>query len=277
MSKLQIIAHRGGNQNWPENTLCAFRQNVAAGVDGIEIDVQTTKEGVAVVYHPDDLSQWTNSSGPIAEKTTEEVTALDASVKYKANGNFQKVCRAEDLKIPTLENVLKQIPNVPLIIDMKSLPADRLVNALFAAIPEGEWKRLRFYSTTAEHTSKIRQRKPDAVVFEDRGVTFQRLMMVNATRQCTQPNKTQWVAYELVRDLNVCDKTKLGSTCIDKLPMEMWTPESVQCTRNMTGAQLVFFGINDKESFERAQQLGAAAVLTDNPAALLPLRKISDQ
>lgn len=45
------IAHRGGAGYWPENTLEAFRNAASTGADAIELDVQTTKDGVQVVNH----------------------------------------------------------------------------------------------------------------------------------------------------------------------------------------------------------------------------------
>ncbi|MDO8494353.1 MAG: glycerophosphodiester phosphodiesterase, partial [Deltaproteobacteria bacterium] len=156
----------------------------------------------------------------------------------------------------------------PIIIDLKSLPADKLVAALLKTIPQKDWPRLRFYSTAPEHTKLIREQRQDAVVFEDRNVTFERLMRVAGSHQCTLDKSQPWIAYELVRELNVCDKTKLGSTCLDKLPFEMWTPESVKCSRRMTGAKLVFFGVNTRETYARARQLGADAVFTDDVATV---------
>lgn len=48
----------------------------------------------------------------------------------------------------------------------------------------------------------------------------------------------------------------------------MWTSESVACTRTMTGAKIVFFGINTAEDYKKARDLGADAVFTDDPALL---------
>jgi glycerophosphoryl diester phosphodiesterase len=45
------IAHRGGAALFPENTLAAFRDAVARGCDGAELDVQLSKDGEVVVYH----------------------------------------------------------------------------------------------------------------------------------------------------------------------------------------------------------------------------------
>jgi len=45
------IAHRGGANIWPENTLFAFEQAASAGFDGAELDVQLTRDGKIVVFH----------------------------------------------------------------------------------------------------------------------------------------------------------------------------------------------------------------------------------
>jgi len=45
------IAHRGGAQLMPENTLVAFKDALARGCDGAELDVQLTRDGVVVVHH----------------------------------------------------------------------------------------------------------------------------------------------------------------------------------------------------------------------------------
>lgn len=50
-----VIAHRGGGGLWPENTLYAFRQSRKMGVDVLEMDVRSSKDGVLVVVHDADL------------------------------------------------------------------------------------------------------------------------------------------------------------------------------------------------------------------------------
>jgi glycerophosphoryl diester phosphodiesterase len=48
---VEIIAHRGAPRQHAENTLPGFRQALAWGVDGIELDVWRTRDGVVVVHH----------------------------------------------------------------------------------------------------------------------------------------------------------------------------------------------------------------------------------
>ncbi|MDI1250353.1 MAG: glycerophosphodiester phosphodiesterase [Lacunisphaera sp.] len=64
-----VIAHRGASVEAPENTLGAFRRALALGVDGIELDVQVTRDGVPVVFHDTSLRRLTGVTGPLATRT----------------------------------------------------------------------------------------------------------------------------------------------------------------------------------------------------------------
>lgn len=46
-----VLAHRGASHHYPPNTLDAFRAAVVLGADGVELDVQLTREGIPVVHH----------------------------------------------------------------------------------------------------------------------------------------------------------------------------------------------------------------------------------
>ena len=45
------IAHRGGADLWPENTMQAFERAIALGVDGIEFDLQLSADGHLLIHH----------------------------------------------------------------------------------------------------------------------------------------------------------------------------------------------------------------------------------
>jgi len=47
----RVIAHRGASAYEPENSLAAFRAAAALGADGVELDVQTTLDGIVIVHH----------------------------------------------------------------------------------------------------------------------------------------------------------------------------------------------------------------------------------
>jgi glycerophosphoryl diester phosphodiesterase len=80
------IAHRGGAQLGPENTLAAFAGALARGSDGVELDVQLSRDGVAVVHHDWRLMKdvarkdgvWLTGPGPrIKDLTFEELRQFD--------------------------------------------------------------------------------------------------------------------------------------------------------------------------------------------------------
>ncbi len=70
-----IYAHRGASQYYPENTMSSFYAGVDMGADGIETDVQITKDGVLVIYHDDSTKEKIGFEGCIADYTWEELRA----------------------------------------------------------------------------------------------------------------------------------------------------------------------------------------------------------
>ena len=47
----KVVCHRGYSGKYPENTLLAFQKAVESGAEGIELDVQLTRDGEVVVIH----------------------------------------------------------------------------------------------------------------------------------------------------------------------------------------------------------------------------------
>lgn len=68
-----VYAHRGASEYYPENTLSSFYAGVDMGANGIENDIQRTKDGVLVVFHDDTIDHVTNGSGRISDYTYEEL------------------------------------------------------------------------------------------------------------------------------------------------------------------------------------------------------------
>lgn len=60
-------AHRGASEYAPENTLSSFYLGLLQGANGIETDVQRTKDGVLVLFHDDTLDRVTDGRGIISD------------------------------------------------------------------------------------------------------------------------------------------------------------------------------------------------------------------
>ena len=76
MSNTKVIAHRGASGYAPENTLEAFVLAVSQKVDGIELDVQLTRDGVPVVIHDETIDRVTSKTGYVKDYTLKELKKL---------------------------------------------------------------------------------------------------------------------------------------------------------------------------------------------------------
>lgn len=94
----KVIAHRGSKGTHPENTLPAFQEAIDVKADGIELDVQLTKDGELVVIHDEKLNRTTNTKGWVKEATLAEIKQLDAGSWFSES--------YQDTRIPTLSEVL---------------------------------------------------------------------------------------------------------------------------------------------------------------------------
>lgn len=66
-------AHRGASQYAPENTMMAFDLGLSMDANGIETDIQLTKDGVAVLFHDDTLERMTGQPGAVEDYTYEQL------------------------------------------------------------------------------------------------------------------------------------------------------------------------------------------------------------
>ena len=109
----QVMAHRGGKQLRPENTLIAFRNAVELGVDALELDVHATRDGALVVIHDSTVDRTTDGTGAVSNFTLEEITALDAGYNWSPGADSDdNPYRGTGVTIPTLEEVLSAFPNI---------------------------------------------------------------------------------------------------------------------------------------------------------------------
>ena len=87
-----ILGHRGASADAPENTLAAFVLAREQGADGIEFDVQLSKDGHIVVFHDQTVERVTNGVGKVSDLTLAEI---------------QSLTMADEQRIPTLDEVFE--------------------------------------------------------------------------------------------------------------------------------------------------------------------------
>ncbi|WP_051331210.1 glycerophosphodiester phosphodiesterase family protein [Aneurinibacillus terranovensis] len=104
-------AHRGSSIKYPENTLLAFSRAIKEGANGIELDVQLTKDNQVVVFHDLSLKRIIRRTGQISNYTLKEIQQFDAGV--------WKHARFKGAKIPTLHEVLRLAAKQKIMINIE--------------------------------------------------------------------------------------------------------------------------------------------------------------
>ncbi|MCB0996405.1 MAG: hypothetical protein KDB21_15015 [Acidimicrobiales bacterium] len=153
------IAHAGGDQEAPHSTMFAFDSAVAAGADVLELDVQLSGDGVLIVQHDDTVGKTTNETGPVADRSFDELAALDAGYWFSPEcwpcqdrpveeyvyrgvrtGEVDPPAGAtpEDFRIITFRELAEAYPDLPFDIEIKGSYPDAVpvAEALAAELRE---------------------------------------------------------------------------------------------------------------------------------------------
>ncbi len=128
-----ISAHRGDTEQAPENSLPAVRSAIDKGIQSVEIDVQLTKDGVAVLNHDATLRRMTGSNSRVSDLTYEQVGKL--AIGRDAEG--------EPIPVPTLEETMAEAKGrIKLLLDLKPHgPSGPLVREVIRLIQDNEMEK----------------------------------------------------------------------------------------------------------------------------------------
>lgn len=159
---MKIWAHRGCSQNYPENTLLAFRKAAEIeGLTGIELDIQLTKDEHIVVFHDEKVNRTSDGIGELRQYTLSELKELKIDA---GDGNYER--------IPTIEEVLdlldgKLREGLLLNIELKNsvFPYEGMEEKIVGLIRErGLQERVVYSSFSGLSLEKIRNLEPDAEI-----------------------------------------------------------------------------------------------------------------
>ena len=135
------IAHQGGEDEFPSNTMYAFKRSLQVGADMLELDVGVTRDGQVVVMHDTTVDRTTNGHGTVASYTLKQLRKLDAAYWFSGGSNAYRHDRARsayrlrgvatgkrkppegftaaDFRVPTLKEVLRAFPHTPINVEIK--------------------------------------------------------------------------------------------------------------------------------------------------------------
>jgi glycerophosphoryl diester phosphodiesterase len=135
------IAHQGGEDEFPSNTMYAFKRSLQVGADMLELDVGVTRDGQVVVMHDTTVDRTTNGHGTVVSYTLKQLRKLDAAYWFSGGSDAYRHDRARsayrlrgvatgrrrppkgftaaDFRIPTLTEVMRAFLRTPINVEIK--------------------------------------------------------------------------------------------------------------------------------------------------------------
>ena len=151
---MKRLAHRGYSDLFPENTMSAFEKAVNSSFEGIETDVQMTKDGELLLLHDDKINRTSNGKGVLRNMTFKEARQYNYNNKMDITE-----------QIPTLDSLLTLLDSTDklLNIEIKDTVSSGLEEKLRDVIMKHRMTdRIYFSSTSLERLLNMRALMPDS-------------------------------------------------------------------------------------------------------------------
>lgn len=125
-----LIGHRGFPQRYPENSMSGLLAAIAEGADGIEFDIQASKDGIPLVIHDDDLARTTGVAGPLADYTMLVLSRISA---HEPSRLGETHLPEPLVSLQTLADALHKWPEIEIFAEVKQEVFDRFSREDFIA------------------------------------------------------------------------------------------------------------------------------------------------
>lgn len=243
-----VIAHRGGRNLAPENTLVAFDNAVAMGVDVLEMDVCVTADGIAVTLHDLTIDRTSDGSGDVSTFTFEELQAFNFGAKFRAlNGTYPYA--DVHVPIPSVEQIFARHPNQLMEIEIKSpgalgrVAARELVRLIEAYGMARKVIVFSFFDDVMQYYRSVAPR--DFFIGASLGESIQFVSAVLANRDTIVPLRADMFAFP--HDLQLA-----------------WSPAVIRAA-NIHRIGIHYWTVNGKDDMRRLIEKGAHGIITDRP------------
>jgi glycerophosphoryl diester phosphodiesterase len=242
-----IIAHRGARDQAPENTRAAFERALAYSIDGIELDVRLSADGVPVVFHDDSLQRVNGGRGRVEDIALAQLETMDWG------GWFHRDFRGEPLL--TLERTLAWFgARTRLLIEIKSSKALQ----------------------RSGHSERLTRRVLDALAGMPRQVPADHIYILSFDPQVLQlaaETAPQWRYVLNVHELNPLRVLGLPPADIGRMyaidvRIGRLSSLLVEWARDR-GLRVFTYTCNGPRQVEKALRLKVDAIFTDRPGWLL--------
>lgn len=229
----KVWAHRGASGYAPENTLEAFRMAIEMGADGVELDVQFTKDRQLVVIHDETIDRVSNAYGRVVDHTLEELKQFTFN---KTHPEYK------DCRIPTLEEVLTLMKPTGMTVNIELKTGvnfyDGIEDSVLRLVDRLQMQEQVIYSSFNHYSvMKVKELCPDAHVgflYGDGTLHMAEYAEKNQV-EALHPSINNIQYFDLIPDCK-----EMG------IDLHVWT-------------------VNDKNDMERMVKLGVDAIITNYP------------
>lgn len=261
LKKPMLIAHQGGEQLAPSNTIIAFDLARQYEVDVLETDIHMTKDGHLVAIHDATVDRTTNGTGRVDSFTLAELQQLDAGYHFKdLNGNYSY--RGKGAYIPTLEELFQRYgQDYYFNVEIK----DRYPQDGESEIEQKLWELIKKYNL---------QSKVIVASFDNSIV--KRYEEFAQGESPLGAGKAEVVKFVLTSKAFLSGYYRPGSQVL-QIPTEnsgfnLKTKQIIKDAHRLN-MQVHYWTINDKETMRDLLELGADGIMTDRPDLLLEVMK----
>ena len=229
------FAHRGGAAHQPENSWAAFEHAVSLGYTHLETDTRATQDGVLLAFHDRTLDRVTDRRGRISRMPYREVSAA------RINGTEE---------IPLIEDLITAWPGLRFNVDLKDVPAIQPMMEVLRRTRAWDRVCVTSFSARRLHAARDLLDRPVCMALSPAGVAT--LRMTGGL-----PRFGEALAAKLART---------GVHCA-QVPLQIATPTFMRQAHD-AGLQVHVWTLNRRADMERALDLGADGIMTDQTVLL---------
>ena len=249
MHPRRLYAHRGASAERPENTMPAFQRAVEVGVDALELDVHLTRDAQLVVAHDDTAQRTCGARLAWAELDLADVQRLDAGWGFVA-GDGTRPFAGQGITVPTFEEVLVAFPDVHVNVDLKGEKAVDVAVDLVRRL--GAEERVTIASFQLRTLVEVRKR----------GYAGETALSQSEVASLVGLPALIWRQLPMTGDAAQVP-TKQGPIRFDRAAF------IAKC--HSLGLRVDFWVVDDRDEAQRLLALGADGIMTNDPAAIVPL------
>ncbi|NRB37195.1 MAG: hypothetical protein HRU20_01860 [Pseudomonadales bacterium] len=111
-----FVAHRGLRHRWPENSLPGIEAAIISGATNVEVDVQFSRDGIALLYHDHDLKRISAQQGTVADFNWSELQRFKAHEPERLGDKYVDVLLQ---RLSALLELVLKYPDVHFYIELK--------------------------------------------------------------------------------------------------------------------------------------------------------------